>query len=196
MTEHLDILAKELKWPKGKLAATIALIDEGNTIPFIARYRKEVTGEMDETVLRTLVDRLNYLRNLAKRKEEILQSIDEQGKLTDELRAQIMAANVLQEVEDLYLPYRQKRKTRASLAKEKGLEPLALAIMEASDRTLPEVLAKAYLNTELGVETVNDALNGAMDIIAEIIADDADIRKICRNLTWKNGRIVSKAVDE
>lgn len=196
MTEHLDILAKELKWPKGKLAATIALIDEGNTIPFIARYRKEVTGEMDETVLRTLVERLGYLRNLSKRKEEILQSIDEQGKLTDELRAQIMAANVLQEVEDLYLPYRQKRKTRASVAKEKGLEPLALAILDAADRTRPELLAKDYLNAELGVESVDDALSGARDIIAEIIADDADIRKICRNLTWKDGKIVSKAVDE
>ena len=196
MTEHLDILAKELKWPKGKLAATIALIDEGNTIPFIARYRKEVTGEMDETVLRTLVERLGYLRNLSKRKEEILQSIDEQGKLTDELRAQIMAANVLQEVEDLYLPYRQKRKTRASVAKEKGLEPLALSILDAADRTRPELLAKDYLNAELGVESVDDALSGARDIIAEIIADDADIRKICRNLTWKDGRIVSKAVDE
>lgn len=196
MTEHLDILAKELKWPKGKLAATIALIDEGNTIPFIARYRKEVTGEMDETVLRTLVERLGYLRNLSKRKEEILQSIDEQGKLTDELRAQIMAANVLQEVEDLYLPYRQKRETRASVAKEKGLEPLALAILDAADRTRPELLAKDYLNAELGVESVDDALSGARDIIAEIIADDADIRKICRNLTWKDGKIVSKAVDE
>lgn len=196
MTEHLDILAKELKWPKGKLAATIALIDEGNTIPFIARYRKEVTGEMDETVLRTLVERLGYLRNLSKRKEEILQSIDEQGKLTDELRAQIMAANVLQEVEDLYLPYRQKRKTRASVAKEKGLEPLALSILDAADRTRPELLAKDYLNAELGVESVDDALSGARDIIAEIIADDADIRKICRNLTWKDSRIVSKAVDE
>lgn len=196
MTEHLDILAKELKWPKGKLAATIALIDEGNTIPFIARYRKEVTGEMDETVLRTLVKRLGYLRNLSKRKEEILQSIDEQGKLTDELRAQIMAANVLQEVEDLYLPYRQKRKTRASVAKEKGLEPLALAILDAADRTRPELLAKDHLNAELGVESVDDALSGARDIIAEIIADDADIRKICRNLTWKDGKIVSKAVDE
>lgn len=196
MTEHLDILAKELKWPKGKLAATIALIDEGNTIPFIARYRKEVTGEMDETVLRTLVERLDYLRNLSKRKEEILHAIDEQGKLTAELRAQIMAANVLQEVEDLYLPYRQKRKTRASIAKEKGLEPLALAIMDAKEATPPKTLAKAYISTELGVENSDDALSGARDIIAEIIADDADIRKICRTLTWKNGKIVSKAVDE
>lgn len=196
MTEHLDILAKELKWPKAKLKATIELIDAGNTIPFIARYRKEMTGEMDETVLRTLVDRLNYLRNLAKRKEEIMQSIDEQGKLTDELRAQIMAAQVLQEVEDLYLPYRQKRKTRASVAKEKGLEPLAIAVMDKANRELPETLAKIYLNAELGVETVEDALSGARDIIAEIMADDADIRKICRTLTWKNGRIVSKAVDE
>ena len=196
MTEHLDILAKELKWPKAKLKATIELIDAGNTIPFIARYRKEMTGEMDETVLRTLVDRLNYLRNLSKRKEEIVQSIAEQGKLTEELRLQIMAAQVLQEVEDLYLPYRQKRKTRASVAKEKGLEPLALALMDKTNRQLPEDLARAYCSSELGVETVEDALSGARDIIAEIMADDADIRKICRALTWKNGRIVSKAVDE
>ena len=112
--EHLDILAKELGWHKGKLEKTIALLDEGNTIPFIARYRKEVTGEMDETMLRTLSERLQYLRNLAKRKEEICAAIAEQGKLTDELQQKIMAAAILQEVEDLYLPYKQKRRTRSS----------------------------------------------------------------------------------
>lgn len=194
MSEHLDLLSQELKWPKAKLKATIELIDAGNTIPFIARYRKEMTGEMDETVLRTLVDRLNYLRNLTKRKEEIIQSIAEQGKLTDTLQAQILSATMLQEVEDLYLPYRQKRKTRASVAKEKGLEPLALALLEGTINA-PEKSAQDYLSPELGVETVQEALNGAMDIIAEIIADDALVRKICRNLTWKNGKIVSKAID-
>lgn len=194
--EHLDILAKELSWPKNKLKNTIDLIDEGNTIPFIARYRKEMTGEMDETVLRTLVDRLNYLRNLAKRKEDIIQSIEEQGKLTEELRNQIMAADILQEVEDLYLPYKQKRKTRASIAKEKGLELLALTIMDTANKEQPLKLAIQYVSGEAGVETADDALAGAMDIIAEMIADDADIRKNARQLAWQNGRMVSKAIDE
>lgn len=194
--EHLDILSRELKWPKGKLEKTIALLDEGNTIPFIARYRKEVTGEMDETVLRQLADRLQYLRNLTKRKEEVIASIGEQGKLTDELQAKIMAATVLQEVEDLYLPYKQKRRTKASVAREKGLEPLAGQILAKDNHEQAERLAQAYINEESGVTTVEEALSGARDIIAEQIADDADLRKFTRELAWKNGVIASKAKKE
>ena len=125
MTEHLDILAKELKWPKAKLKATIELIDAGNTIPFIARYRKEATGALNDEVLRNLYERLTYLRNLEERKETVLAGIEEQGKLTDELKAQIMSAETMVVVEDLYRPYKPKRRTRATIAKEKGLEPLA-----------------------------------------------------------------------
>lgn len=195
MTEHLDMLSKELQWPKGKLERTIALLDEGNTIPFIARYRKEMTGEMDETLLRRLAERLQYLRNLDKRREEILQSIAEQGKLTEALQAKIMAAQILQEVEDLYLPYKQKRRTRASIAKEKGLEPLALQIMDTQNLFSPLILAQDYINEEAGVSHAEEALAGANDIIAEIIAEDADLRKIARELAWKKGILVTKAKD-
>lgn len=195
MTEHLDMLSKELQWPKGKLERTIALLDEGNTIPFIARYRKEMTGEMDETLLRRLAERLQYLRNLDKRREEILQSIAEQGKLTEALQAKIMAAQILQEVEDLYLPYKQKRRTRASIAKEKGLEPLALQIMDTQNLFSPLILAQDYINEEAGVLHAEEALAGANDIIAEIIAEDADLRKIARELAWKKGILVTKAKD-
>lgn len=182
MSAHVDILAKELNWPKDKLATVIGLLDEDNTIPFIARYRKEMTGGMDETVLRTLVDRLNYLRNLAKRKEEIIANITEQGKMTDDLKQKIISAKVLQEVEDLYLPYKQKRKTRASIAKGKGLEPLAIAILDGENHLLPEEMAVGYLDEALGVQTIEEALDGARDIIAEIVADDAAIRKVAREL--------------
>lgn len=195
MSAHVDILAKELNWPKDKLATVIGLLDEDNTIPFIARYRKEMTGGMDETVLRTLVDRLNYLRNLAKRKEEIIANITEQGKMTDDLKQKIISAKVLQEVEDLYLPYKQKRKTRASIAKGKGLEPLAIAILDGENHLLPEEMAVGYLDEALGVQTIEEALDGARDIIAEIVADDAAIRKVARELAWKEGRILSKATD-
>ncbi|MBR6756385.1 MAG: RNA-binding transcriptional accessory protein [Peptococcaceae bacterium] len=194
--EHLDILAKELGWHKGKLEKTIALLDEGNTIPFIARYRKEVTGEMDETMLRTLSERLQYLRNLAKRKEEICSAIAEQGKLTDELQQKIMAAAILQEVEDLYLPYKQKRRTRAGIAKEKGLEPLAQQLLAPENQEAADVLAQAYINEELEVNTLEEALSGARDIIAEIIADDADLRKFIRDMAWKQGVLSSKAKKE
>lgn len=195
MSAHVDILAKELDWPKDKLATVIGLLDEDNTIPFIARYRKEMTGGMDETVLRTLVDRLNYLRNLAKRKEEIIANITEQGKMTDDLKQKIISAKVLQEVEDLYLPYKQKRKTRASIAKGKGLEPLAIAILDEENYQLPEEMAVGYLDEALGVQTIEEALDGARDIIAEIVADDAAIRKVARELAWKEGKILSKATD-
>lgn len=193
--DHVTQLAQELNWSKAKIARTIELLDEGNTIPFIARYRKEVTGEMDETLLRDLADRLAYLRNLDKRKEEVLKSIGEQDKLTPELEKSIKAAKVLQEVEDLYLPYRPKRKTRASVAKEKGLEPLALLFLNPETKETPESLASQFINEELGVENIEQALQGAQDIVAEIVADDADIRKIVRNLVWQEGIIHSKATD-
>lgn len=193
MDEHLKILAAELKRPYNKVAAAVSLLDEGNTIPFIARYRKEMTGEMDEEVLRTLESRLNYLRNLAKRKEEITASITEQGKMTAELAEKIEKAQILQEVEDLYLPYKQKKKTRASVAKAKGLEPLALEILLGqSKKTLAEAAA-AYLTAE--VESIEQALNGAADIIAEIAADDAEMRKIIRNISYREGLMQSKAAD-
>lgn len=192
---HVEQLAQELNWPHSKIAKTIELLDEGNTIPFIARYRKEVTGEMDETILRQLVDRLGYLRNLAKRKEEVIKSIKEQGKLTPELEKAINEAQVLQEVEDLYLPYRPKRKTRASVAKEKGLEPLALMFLDLKTKGEPGILAKEFVNSELGVENIDQALMGAQDIIAEVVADDAETRKVVRNLVWQEGIIYSRAVD-
>lgn len=192
---HVEQLAQELNWPHSKIAKTIELLDEGNTIPFIARYRKEVTGEMDETILRQLVDRLGYLRNLAKRKEEVINSIKEQGKLTPGLEKAINEAQVLQEVEDLYLPYRPKRKTRASVAKEKGLEPLALMFLDIKTKGEPGILAKEFVNSELGVENIDQALMGAQDIIAEVVADDAETRKVVRNLVWQEGIIYSRAVD-
>ena len=192
----VEKIAKELKWPKDKLEITISLLDEGNTIPFIARYRKEMTGEMDEVILRNLLERLTYLRNLEQRKEEITNSIREQDKLTEELERAIKQSEVLQEVEDLYLPFRPKRRTRASIAKEKGLEALALLILEQKTRESLESLAKGFLNSELELETTEDALNGSSDIIAEMVAEDADLRKITRNLVWQKGSIISKAIDK
>lgn len=192
----IEKIAQELNWPKDKLEKTVSLLDEGNTVPFIARYRKEVTGEMDEVVLRKLLDRLTYLRNLEQRKEEIINSIKEQDKLTEELEEAINKSEVLQELEDLYLPFRPKRRTRASMAKEKGLEPLALLILDQETTESLESLAQGYLNSKLELETTEDALNGASDIIAEMVAEDADLRRITRNLVWQKGTIVSKAVDK
>ena len=174
-----EILTEELGKKQQYVENVIALLDEGNTIPFIARYRKEMHGAMDDTTLRTLETRLNYLRNLIERKEEVCKSIAAQEKLTEELEQAIMAAATLAEVEDLYRPYKQKRRTRATVAKEKGLEPLALAIYAQTGED-PVVLAKDYVDPEKGVETIEDALAGASDIIAEMISDDADIRKMLR----------------
>ena len=174
-----EMLAEELGKKQQYVENVIALLDEGNTIPFIARYRKEMHGTMDDTTLRTLETRLNYLRNLMERKDEVCKSIAAQEKLTEELEQAIMAASTLAEVEDLYRPYKQKRRTRATLAKEKGLEPLALAIF-AQNGEDPAELAKDYIDPEKGVETIDDALAGASDIIAEMISDDADIRKMLR----------------
>ena len=188
-------LSQELGQKLSYIENVIALMDEGNTIPFIARYRKEMHGGMDDTTLRNLETRLTYLRNLQSRREEVISAIEAQGKLTDELRKAIEEAATQAEVEDLYRPYKQKRRTRATVAREKGLEPLAAAIF-AQDGQDPAVLAQDYVNPELGVETVEDALAGASDIIAEDLSDDPDIRKALRNLINRRGVLVSKASDE
>lgn len=189
-----EIIAEELGQKQLYVENVIALLDEGNTIPFIARYRKEMHGTMDDTTLRNLETRLNYLRNLAQRKEEILGSIEAQGKLTEELAQAIENAATLAEAEDLYRPYKQKRRTRATVAKEKGLEPLALAIF-AQDGQDPAQLAQDYIDPEKGVETLEDALAGASDIIAEMISDDADIRRMLRMKMERIAVISVQAVD-
>ena len=192
-----ELLARELDKPLRHVENVIALLDEGNTIPFIARYRKELHGGMDDTALRKLEDRLRYLRNLAKRREEVLAAIDGQGKLTDELTAAIENAATLAEVEDLYRPYKQKRRTRATVAREKGLAPLAeLLLAQAADCPDPAEAAAGYIDPEKGVETAADALQGANDIIAEIISDDAAIRKTLRGLLMRQGRLKSAAAKE
>ena len=194
----MDITAKiadELGIKRHQAEAAIKLIDEGNTIPFIARYRKEATGALNDEILRNLYDRLNYLRNLEERKETVLASIEEQGKLTDELHSQIMAAETMVLVEDLYRPYKPKRRTRATIAKEKGLEPLAGIITLQMLNTPLAAEAEKFLDAEKGVETVEDAIAGAKDIIAESISDEADYRSRIRELTVKKGRIVSNAKD-
>ena len=182
-------LARELSLREEQVAAAVKLIDEGNTIPFIARYRKEATGSMEDTALRELDDRLGYLRNLEKRREEVLRSIEEQGKLTPELAADIQQAQTLAVVEDLYRPYKQKRRTRASVAREKGLEPLAQAILAQNTLAEPLSLAGAYLDEEKGVATPEEALQGALDIIAEGISDDAAIRGELRRLIQADGMV-------
>ena len=189
-----EILSRELGQKQEYIENVIALMDEGNTIPFIARYRKEMHGAMDDTVLRTLETRLQSLRNLQQRREEVIGSIEAQGKLTEELRAAIEAASTQAEVEDLYRPYKQKRRTRGSVAREKGLEPLAQAIF-AQDGANPATLAEAYIDPEKGVETVEDALQGANDIIAEDLSDDPEIRKALRELMRRKAVLISKAAD-
>ena len=194
METLIQILARELGQKESYIQNVVTLIDEGNTIPFIARYRKELHGGMDDTTLRNLADRLQYLRNLDKRREEVKTAIENQGKLTEELAAAIDGAATLAEVEDLYRPYKQKRRTRATMAKEKGLEPLAdLLFAQAMDGLVPEVAAADYIDPEKGVETAEEAIQGASDIIAERISDDADIRKLLRELVWKKGYLVSAA---
>ena len=181
MDQIITVLAGELAEKEEYVENVVRLLDEGNTLPFIARYRKELHGAMDDGKLRTLFERLGALRNLEKRRAEVLSAIEAQGKLTDELREAIAAAATLSEVEDLYLPFRPKRRTRASVAKEKGLEPLAEKLLaQEKDAPSPEVLAKDYVNTELGVESIKEALCGASDIIAETVSDSADARKLLR----------------
>ena len=194
----IETLAAELNLTADQVEKTVALIDEGNTIPFIARYRKEVTGSLDDSILRTLDERLTALRNLEKRKEEVKNLIDAQGKLTPEITAAIERAATVTEVDDIYRPYRPKRKTRASVARERGLEPLALLISrqdETYDPTI-EIAAEAFVNPEGDVPTVTDALQGAMDIIAEDISDNAEYRKKLRALTFEYGSITTRAAKE
>ena len=193
----IQALAAELGKDPRHVENVVRLLDEGNTIPFIARYRKELHGAMDDTSLRTLEERLQYLRGLEERREAVKKSIDEQGKLTDELAAAIDSAKTLAEVEDLYRPYKQKRRTRATMAKEKGLEPLAaLLFAQERDCPRPEEAARDFVDPEKGVETVEDALQGASDIIAEQISDDAAIRKSLRALISRQGQLVSRAATE
>ena len=194
MENIISALSLELKQKEEYVKNVVELLDEGNTIPFIARYRKELHGSMDDTTLRALETRLQYLRNLAERKQEVIHSIESQGKLTEELSAEILAASTLAEVEDLYRPYKQKRRTRATVAKEKGLEPLALAIF-AQNGDDPATLAAEYVDEEKGVPTVEDALAGASDIIAEMISDDPDIRKALRQKMERQAVITVQAVD-
>ena len=192
-----ELLAQELNCRQEYIANVIALLDEGNTIPFIARYRKELHGAMDDTTLRTLAERLEYLRGLQERRDTVKKSIEEQGKLTDELSAAIDEAATLAALEDIYRPYKPKRRTRATVAKEKGLEPLALALFaQGSGLPEPEELAKEYIAPEKGVETVEDALAGASDIIAEMISDNADIRSRLRDLISAKAVLKSEAATD
>ncbi|MFD0617604.1 Tex family protein [Paenibacillus sp. GCM10027629] len=188
-------MAKEIGLALKQVRTTVQLLDEGNTIPFIARYRKEMTGELDENQLRSIEERLHYLRNLEERKREVIRIIDEQGKLTEELQKAIVSAEKLQEVEDLYRPYRQKRKTRASVAKEKGLEPLSAWIWAQPKQGDALQEAAAYVDIEKGVASAEEALQGAMDILAEIIADDAKIRAWVRQYTVDQGLLRTEAKD-
>ena len=188
-------ITEELGVKRWQVDAAVRLIDEGSTIPFIARYRKEATGTLNDEQLRTLHERLTYLRGLEEKKEQVLNSIEEQGKLTEELKNQILAAETMVVVEDLYRPYRPKRRTRASIAKEKGLEPLAVLItLQKTDRP-PEELAEEYVDEEKGVKSAAEAIQGARDIIAENISDDADYRSYIRSVTMKKGRVISAAKD-
>ncbi|MCL2699444.1 MAG: RNA-binding transcriptional accessory protein, partial [Defluviitaleaceae bacterium] len=191
-----SILAAEFKLTAAQVAETAALIEDGNTIPFIARYRKEATGGINDETLREFDKRLAYLNNLEARKAEVIRLIDEQGKLAPELLAEIERAQVLQRVEDLYKPFKKKRATRASKAKEAGLEPLAVIIMaQALTSGEPFALAREYINAEKGYGTAEDALQGACDIIAETVADDAEHTALLRDFTRRRGSIVSEAAD-
>jgi uncharacterized protein len=194
--DFFKLIAKEEKIRVEQVQATIELLDDENTVPFIARYRKELTGGLDENQIIAIQDRIRYLRILEDRKQAVIKSIDEQGKLSDELRSQIEAALKLQEVEDLYLPYKPKKRTRATVAKEKGLEPLAQRMWEQRDITgTPEEIAAAFIDTEKGVSTAEEAIAGACDIIAERVSDDAEVRKIVREKTWNDGILKSQAKD-
>ncbi len=188
-------ITEELGVKKWQVDAAVKLIDEGNTIPFIARYRKEVTGTLDDEQLRKLYERLNYLRGLEEKKAQVLSSIEEQGKLTDELKAKIEAAETLVVVEDFYRPYRPKRRTRAMIAKEKGLEPLAAVITWQKMEKAVEKLAEDYVSEEKGVATVKDAMDGAKDILAEVVSDEAAYRSWIRKTTMKKGTLMSTAKD-
>ena len=195
----MDILKRiteEFKLREENVKNIVALLDDGNTIPFIARYRKEETGSLDDVLLRDLDDRLTYLRNIEKRKEEVKNLITEMGKMTDEIAAAIDNAQTITEVDDIYRPFRPHRKTRASVAKEKGLEPLAELILEQRDTYEPslEEIAESYVNEELKVMSAEEALAGACDIIAEGVSDNADYRKTVRKITFDTGLIVMSMI--
>jgi protein Tex len=194
--EIVDQISSELSLRGQQVKVTMELLEAGNTIPFIARYRKEMTGELDEEQLRQIEERYRYITGLYARKEEIIRLIEEQGKLTEELHTKLVKATKLQELEDLYLPFRPKRKTRASIAREKGLAPLAKLLVDTVDVSNMEQIASEYINEEKGVKTSGEAIKGAMDIIAEELAEDADTRKWVRTYTWNQGILVAKAVDE
>ena len=190
-------LTEQFGLQKWQVENTVKLIDEGNTIPFIARYRKEAHGTLDDQVIRELSERLEYLRNLDKRREEVRASIEGQEKMTEEIAAALDKAATLAEIEDIYRPFRPKRRTRASIAKEKGLEPLADEIFEQKpDSSAPIELAEAFIDPEKGVENAEDALKGALDIIAENISDNADIRRRLRNLFSVIGVVTVTAADK
>ncbi|RUL53673.1 Tex family protein [Lysinibacillus antri] len=190
----LQIIATDTKVKPTQADAVIKLLEDGNTVPFIARYRKEATGSLDEVQIKLIEDRYHYLQQLEQRKEEVLRLIEEQGKLTEELATSIQGATVLQRVEDLYRPYKQKRRTKATIAKEKGLEPLADELMKFSKESI-ETFAETFINEEKGVSTVEEALAGAKDILAERFADDAAVRDKIRKLTWREGRITTSVKD-
>ena len=185
----IKILQEELQIKRSQVENTIGLIEEGNTIPFIARYRKEVTGGLNDEVLRKFHERYTYLQNLEARKEQVIRLIEEQGKLTEELKKQIETATTATEVEDLYLPYKAKKRTRATIAKEKGLEPLAQLIKAQETANIEEVAAE-YINEEKGVNTVQEALQGASDILAEGISEEANFRSAIRKVTFNEGMIL------
>lgn len=194
MEKIINIIADELKVRASQVDATIKLIDEGNTIPFIARYRKEVTGGLSDEQLRILGERLNYLRNLENRKEEVKKSIEEQGKLTDEIMKALGEAKILAEVEDIYRPYKQKKRTRATIAKEKGLEPLAQVIIEQNEDIYD--IATKYIDIDKEINTAEEAIKGAMDIIAENISDNPNYRKEIKRICYRDGLIVTKAAKD
>lgn len=189
-------IARELGIRERQVEQTASLLDEGNTVPFIARYRKEVTGELDEVQIRKVLERLTTLRNLSKRKEDVIHSIEEQGKLTEKLKQAIMGAETVTAVEDLYQPYRPKRKTRASVAKERGLEPLAQWLLHAPAGARPLQEAQAYVNSEQGVNTAEEAVQGAMDIIAETVSDDPETRGSVREMTYQRGELVTEVKEQ
>lgn len=191
----IKAIASELNVRNGQVEAAVKLIDEGCTIPFISRYRKEATGALNDEQLRNLDERLKYLRNLEDKKAQVIESIEEQGLLTDELKAQIEKAGTMVAVEDLYRPYRPKRRTRATIAKEKGLEPLANVIMLQMTKEPLVKAAEAYVSGDKGVNTPEEAIAGAMDIIAESISDNADYRTRIREITFKEGVLSSTAKD-
>ena len=188
MEKIINTLSLELGIKKSQVENTVKLIEEGNTIPFIARYRKEVTGNLDDETLRNFYDRLNYLKNLETRKLEVIKSIEEQGKLTEELKKKIEDANILTEVEDLYMPYKKKKRTRATIAKEKGLEDLANYILKQKENNL-NTYALKFVDKEKGVETIEEAIQGACDIIAEDISENAYYRKNIRRMSFMSRKI-------